>query len=106
MHCRERAIDVMDDERKTVVRLTLTAPVVLVPDGSTEVLPARLVVAGLRGYDDELSQVCGLLADQLFFIPADQSLADAAVLASGGTPGGVSSKVLVALAAEQSAAWG
>ncbi|MEA2146547.1 MAG: hypothetical protein QOG59_2134 [Solirubrobacteraceae bacterium] len=104
VHCRERAIDVIDDERKTVVRLTLSAPAVLVPDGSTEVLAPRLAVEGLRGYDDDLARVCGVLRDQLFFTDAAQSLAHEAVLASGGTPGGVSSKAVVALDGEQSAA--
>jgi CHAD domain-containing protein len=104
VHCRERAIDVIDDERKTVVRLRLSAPAILGPDGCTEVLPVRLAVEGLRGYEDELGHVCGVLADQLFFTDAAESLADAAVAASGATPGGVSSKAVVALEAGQSAA--
>ena len=67
-------------------------------------LALRLAVEGLRGYDDELAHVCGCLRDQLFFTDAAQSLADEAVLASGGTPGGVSSKAVVALDGGQSAA--
>ena len=105
VHCRERAIDVIDDERKTVVRLTLSAPAVLgAADGATEVLALRLAVEGLRGYDDELARVSRVLRDELLFTDAARSLADEAVLASGGTPGGVSSKAVVALDGGQSAA--
>jgi CHAD domain-containing protein len=104
LRCRERAIDVLDDQRKTVARMTLSAPAVHVADAPAQALAPRLVVNGLRGYDDELSHVCSVLCEQLFFTPAEQTLADAAVLASGGVPGGVSSRVLVALGVQQSAA--
>ena len=104
VHGHKRAIGVIDDERKTVARLTLSAPAVLTADGTTEALSVRLSVEGLRGYDDELAHVCEVLRDPLFFSVAEQSLADEAVVASGGTPGGVSSKPVVALAADQSAA--
>jgi CHAD domain-containing protein len=68
------------------------------------VLVARLAVEGLRGYEDELAHVCAVLRDQLFFTEAGESLPDEAVRMSGGTPGGVPSKVVVELEGEQSAA--
>jgi CHAD domain-containing protein len=78
-------VRVLDGERKTVVRLA-------VHDAGAE-LGARLAVTPVRGYDKHLARVRRLVEDDLGLRPARASLADAAVLAAGGTPGGVSSKL-------------
>ena len=80
---RERPLDVLDDERKTVVRLCLQEP-----DG----LAPRLQVSGVRGYGTRLARVNQLLEDELGFRPG-RSLVEEAALASGTPPGGIRSKV-------------
>jgi CHAD domain-containing protein len=101
VHSRERAIDVLDDERKTVVRMTLSAPAVTTPDGALVVLRPRLVLTPLRGYDDELERARTCLIEQLHFVAPDASLEDDAIRAAGGVPGGAPSAVDVALSPEQ-----
>ena len=96
---RERRFDVLDDERKTVVRLALAEPAV---NGHTH-LRARLRITPVRGYDKELARVRATLEADLGFIAADQPLVDEAVRATGAVPGGVSPKVELALRGEQRA---
>ncbi len=96
------ALDVLDDQRKTVVRMTLHAPRVIRGSGSTLQLRPRLHLEPVRGYDAELA---ALRAELLGygFVPAEQPLFDEAVTAAGGEPAGTSSKVEVALGYEQRA---
>jgi CHAD domain-containing protein len=87
------ALRVLDDERKTVVRLAIEHPT-LVGAGP---LPARLHVRPVRGYDKALARVCGSVERELGFAVAPTPLHDDAVAAAGGKPGGVPSKVRVHL---------
>jgi len=101
IHSRERALDVLDSERKTVVRMALQAPA-LISTGSRETpLRPRLRLAVVRGYDEELDYVRDKLVHELRFIPADQLVVDEAVRAAGGIPGGTPSKIHVAMSREQ-----
>jgi CHAD domain-containing protein len=102
IHTREHAIYVLDDERKTVVRITLSQPA-LVERGVHLGLRPRLRVSPVRGYAEELERVRTELVDDLGFTAADQQLLDEAVTAAGGVPGGISSKLDIALRLDQRA---
>ena len=96
-------VNVLDDEGKTVVRLRIEQATVLVAgEGATPLRP-RLHVVGVRGYDGELEQARALLTTRLGLVAAQRPLQDDAVAASGGTPGGTSSKLRVKLRPEQRA---
>ncbi len=94
---RVRPFKVLDDQRKTVVRLTLEEPVAVANGHGTTPLRPRVRLAGVRGYDAELAAVQRRLEGELGFRAVDQPLASEAVRAAGGTPGGVSSKVRLPL---------
>jgi CHAD domain-containing protein len=98
IRCRERPLDVLDAERKTVVRLRVQAPAL-----GRRRLRARVHVSAVRGYDKALAQVTEALGDELGFRAADQALVDEALRASGAVPGGTPAKVAVALARGQRA---
>jgi CHAD domain-containing protein len=99
VHCRERPLDLLDDERKTVVRVALEQPALVGSERTREVsLRPRVRIAAIRGYERELRRVCRTLEDDLGFSPADEPLVDEAVRAAGGVPGGISSKPDLALA--------
>jgi CHAD domain-containing protein len=91
--CRTRRIDLLDERDKTVARVLLEEPAL----ASGKALRPRARLAGLRGYDEALERVRGLLQRELGFTPATASLVDEAVLASGGLPGGRSAKIRVTL---------
>jgi CHAD domain-containing protein len=97
---RERALSVLDDERKTVVRMTLEEPE-LVEGRRRERLRPRVRTAAIRGYDREFEQVEMVLCHELGLIPAAQPLLDEAVRAAGGNPEGVTSKISVPLLFEE-----
>jgi CHAD domain-containing protein len=92
---RERVLRVLDDERKTVVRLRVELPA-LAGNGRAGLRP-RVHVLGVRGYDGALRRVRRALEDDLGLTPAMATLYDEAVVASGGDPAGVSSKPAVQL---------
>jgi CHAD domain-containing protein len=97
VHSRVRAMRVLDDERKTVVRVKLEEPALIAANGTDTSLRPRVRLAAVRGYDKELSLVTDRLERELAFKAADQSLVDEAVRAAGGVPGGIQSKITVAL---------
>lgn len=98
VHSRVQPFDVLDDERKTVVRMTLEQPTVVAPASNHRPLRPRVRLAAVRGYDAEFAAVARTLGEDLGFTRADQPLVDEAVRAAGGTPGGVPSKLSVPLA--------
>jgi CHAD domain-containing protein len=100
---RERALDVLDDERKTVVRIALEDPALLKSARARVRLRPRLRLATIRGYERALEHVRETLEGELAFTPVQQPLVDEAVRAAGGRPEGVSSKPEVALEYEQCA---
>ena len=92
IQCRERPLDVLDGERKTVVRLCVQQPAF-----RRTRLRARVHVSAVRGYDKALARVSGALGRELGFEPAALPLLDEALLASGRAPGGSSAKIRVQL---------
>ena len=96
------ALRVLNDDAKTVVRLALEAPAVVVPERRRRVpLQSRVRVVPVRGYGAELERVRRTLERELGVVVAGAALHDEAVAATGGTPGGVSSKPAVALRPDQ-----
>jgi CHAD domain-containing protein len=101
LHSHERLLSVLDDERKTVVRLALEETSLVGPEGSSDALRPRLRISGIRGYDKQLGRVQEQLVAELGFKPADQPLVDEAVRAAGGVPGGLPTKIGVPLRPDQ-----
>jgi CHAD domain-containing protein len=99
IHSRERRFDVLDEQGKTVLRLALADAALA---GSGRLRP-RLRLLPVRGYDKALARVRQALETELDFIAADQPLLDEAVRLSGAVPGGISSKIELALRPEQRA---
>jgi CHAD domain-containing protein len=103
LHSRARTLSVLDEERKTVVRMILEEPAVVASASRHIPLRPRLRLTAVRGYAEELERVARELTGTLGFLAADQPLVDEAVRAAGGVPGGISSKVELALAPTQRA---
>jgi CHAD domain-containing protein len=83
---------VLNGDAKTVVRLAIEHPVVY-----GQALPGRLMVEPVRGYDRDFDRVVARLRDGLGLAEAEVPLFDAAVIAAGGDPEGVQTKVAVEL---------
>jgi len=98
---RRRALRVLNGDAKTVVRLAVEAPVLVVPGRRRVPLRSRLHVTPVRGYDAELARVRETLEAELGLESAFAPLHDEAVTAAGGMPGGVPSKPAVDLRADQ-----
>lgn len=98
---RRRPLRVLDDQRKTIVRLLLEDPSLVGATGGQ--LTRRLIAVGIRGYDKALKQVRGLLENELGLVAADLSLQDEAVAQSCEAPGGVTSNVDVIVRADEPA---
>jgi CHAD domain-containing protein len=92
---RERALDVLDEQRKTVVRMALEEPTLVKPRRAA--LRTRLRVTAVRGYDEELGRLRDVLTAELLFRAAEEPLVDEAIRAGGGSPAGTSSKIDVPL---------
>lgn len=99
----ERGLALLDGDGKTVVRASLSQPVVLGGPTERPELPPRLALTGVRGYDDELGHVRRVLERELGFRPAAQPLVAEAVTAAGGAPGGISSRIDAAIRYEERA---
>jgi len=100
---REHALRLLDDQQKTVVRVTLEQPAAVSSSERLSELRPRLHLSVVRGYDKELRHACHELEHELHYTAANRALLDEAVSAIGGTPGGISSKIAVALDREQRA---
>jgi len=90
-------VPLLDDLEKTVVRVEVASPVVVL-DGAQKPLAPRLSVRGIRGYTEEMNAAFDLLAASLPGRRSERMLHDEAVAAAGGDPAGVSSKPSVTLA--------
>jgi CHAD domain-containing protein len=97
---RERALSVLDDERKTVVRMTLEEPEVVTGSRRQRLHP-RLRTVAVRGYESRLHEVQMILSRELGLNPCEQPLLDEAVVATGGRPEGIGSKISVPLAFDE-----
>jgi CHAD domain-containing protein len=93
--------DVLDDEDKTVVRLELEQPALVLSHAREVPLAPRLRLTALRGYDREARRVRKVLEGKLGLVPAGRPLADDAVKAAGQRPAGYSSKPKVKLRSTQ-----
>ena len=101
IHSAQRGFGVLDADAKTVVRLALDAPEVVASPNRRLALAPRIRIEAVRGYGKALTRVRKTLIDDLGLTAADRSVLDEAVIATGATPGGVSSKVDIALARDQ-----
>jgi CHAD domain-containing protein len=108
---------VLNEDAKTVVRLSVTSPVALAaPDpagaftggpshaaGDGIPLATRVAVAGVLGYPRPFARLEGLLADELGLSESPRGAADEAIEALGGDPAGLRTKVRVTLQPDQRA---
>ncbi|MEA2156563.1 MAG: hypothetical protein QOE11_2703 [Solirubrobacteraceae bacterium] len=99
---RHLPINVLDEIGKIVVRLRVEEPAAQIGK-TTEPLPARLHVTGVLGYDRDFERVRAQLVELLGLVPARGPVQDDAVRAAGGRPGGTSSKLRLALGADERA---
>jgi CHAD domain-containing protein len=91
LRCRERPIDVVNRDGKTVVRLRVQQSML-----GRRRLRGRVHATAVRGYERAYLRVGQTLEAELGLEPAPP-LIDEAVLAAGGRPGGVSTKIDVGL---------
>ena len=103
IHSRVRALDVLDRERKTVVRVALELSAPVSPSGYQTTLLPRLRLSPVRGYDDQLERIRNRLEHELGYRPAPRPLVDEAIIAAGGTPGGTTAKIDVPLSYDERA---
>ncbi|HEU0317883.1 MAG TPA: CHAD domain-containing protein [Solirubrobacteraceae bacterium] len=103
---RARGLRVRNRDEKTVVRLVVYAAAGVGGDGGEVGLRSRVLVVGVRGYDRALGRVRRELEAAGDLEASDVPVHDEAVRAAGGTPGGVSSKLDLRLAAEEPATAG
>jgi CHAD domain-containing protein len=94
---RERALEVLNRDEKTVVRLRIQQPV-----AGRHRLQGRVHVVAVRGYDQAYKRVTDTLSTEMGFEVGGPVL-DEALLSSGRTPEGISSKVDVHLNRDQPA---
>jgi len=93
-------VNVLDELSKIVVRLRVEEPVAVGASATKIALRPRLHVIGVLGYDADYERVLALLTGQLGLVEATRPVHDDAIEATGGTPGGTSSKLRVDLAPE------
>jgi CHAD domain-containing protein len=103
LRVRRQALRVLDAERKTVARLVVEEPAIARAGRRPDRLTTRVSVAGVRGYDKAFDRMRRLVETELGLTAATEPLADEAVVRAGGVPGGVSSKLDVALEPAQRA---
>ena len=101
VRARRRTLALLDDQQKTVVRVIVEESSVVRPRRRPRPLESRLTLLPVRGYDKALARVRHTLEQRVGLRPAARGLLDEAIIASGGTPGGVSSKVEIELTARE-----
>ena len=101
VRARTRTLALLDDEHKTVVRAIVEELSVVRARRRPQPLEPRLRLVPVRGYDKALARVRHALEQRVGLRPAARPLLDEAIIASGGTPGGVSSKVEIELVAQE-----
>ena len=92
IRARERLLDVLNADEKTVARIRLQWPSV-----GAHTLNPRLHLVGVRGYDRSLDRIAKAVASWPGFELAPLSLPDEAVMVDGGIPGGVPARIRVPL---------
>ena len=101
VRARTRTLALLDDQQKTVVRAIVEELSVVRARRRPQPLEPRLRLVPVRGYDKALARVQHALEQRVGLRPAERPLLDEAIIASGGTPGGVSSKVEIELVAQE-----
>lgn len=92
-----QALNVRNDDEKTVVRLRLATQAALDIAGQPVPLPPRVEVTGVLGYPKPLARVVDVLTGEAGLVDAPASLADEAIAAAGGDPAGIRSKPRIEL---------
>ncbi len=92
-----QALQVRNEDEKTVVRLWLATPAALDTGGDPAPLTPRLEVSGVLGYPKPLARVTEAITTGAGLVGVPGSMADEAIAASGGDPAGIRSKVAVEL---------
>jgi CHAD domain-containing protein len=95
--------DLLDDHGKSVVRLELELPALVVSESREVPLVPRLHLIAVRGYDRELRRTRRTLEEKLGFSAARRPLVDEAIRAAGANSSGRSSKPKVRLKGSQRA---
>jgi CHAD domain-containing protein len=103
VRARTRTLALLDDEQKTVVRAIVEEVSVVRPGRRPRPLEPRLTLVSVRGYDRALERVQQALEQRVGLRRAARPLLDEAIVASGATPGGISSKVDIELRAQERA---
>ena len=101
VRARIRTLALLDDEQKTVVRAIVEELSVVRAGRRPRPLEPRLRLVSVRGYDRALERVQDALEQRVGLRRAARPLLDEAIIASGATPGGVSSKVDIELTAQE-----
>ena len=94
-----QTLAVLGAEAKTVARIELEQPELVRDGGERMPLAARLSLRPVLGYDREFDRTLAVLCDDLGLEAAERPLYDAAVLAAGGRPEGIPTKVKLELPA-------
>lgn len=103
----------LDDEEKTIVRLQVEQTEVISGEGALTnkkvenrtlgLLPGRLRVRSVVGYDEEFERLSSYLQKRILWKPIDKSLFEEALAVVGRVPRDYSSKVRIPLKPEESA---
>ena len=101
VRARIRTLALLDDERKTVVRAVVEELSVVRAGRRPQPLEPRLRLVSVRGYDRALERVQDALEQRIGLRRAARPMLDEAIIASGATPGGISSKVDIELTAQE-----
>jgi CHAD domain-containing protein len=97
LHVRTEAFRIMDAQQRTVARVKVLVPQLISGGGPGIPLSTRLQVEGVLGRAAERDEVIAALWPVLGLADPEQTLPDEVVVADGGRPEGVSSKVGVPL---------
>ena len=91
---RVQFVSVLDDEEKTVVRITIDESEAKDPEGKAPaLLDGRMTLLPVRGYEREFRQVAQFVADNLSLEPASESQLEEALSALGARPADYTSKL-------------
>jgi CHAD domain-containing protein len=101
VHADVQRLAVRNSDGKTVVRLRVAAHAALDTGADPAPLTSRLDVTGVLGYPKPLARMVQVLTTEAGLVEAPVTMADEAIAASGGDPGGIRSKVRVELRADQ-----
>ena len=91
------AVNVLNDDRKTVARVEVIEPVAVATNRKTVPLRPRVVLHEVRGYTGAFARTQRVLERDLGLVPAELDVVDEAMMAVGRPVGGVSSALDIKL---------